>query len=241
MKELQVHYHGLGAPFWVGTLAEDSKEVLFQYSAQALARGMELSPIRLPLRPMAYPDRQTDYAKLHDVPGLLYDSLPDGWGFRLMHRRMRSCGINTEQVTTLDRLAYLSADTMGALTYSPAMTDAQDTRDLTVLELAQEVHAVLTDEGHLAPPYDLTYCPGYQGEHFMDVAGQGRDPTRQDVLKAAQVTGLARSVVESAIDEILAVVTPTALLERAEGLALHKSTVNTVHQALHTNLVRLSR
>jgi len=32
MKELQVHYHGLGEPFLVGTLAEDSKDVLFQYS-----------------------------------------------------------------------------------------------------------------------------------------------------------------------------------------------------------------
>jgi len=78
MKELQVHYRGLGAPFLVGTLAEDAKDVLFQYSAQALARGMELSPIRLPLRPMAYPDRQADYAQLHGVPGLIYDSLPDG-------------------------------------------------------------------------------------------------------------------------------------------------------------------
>jgi serine/threonine-protein kinase HipA len=148
MKELQVHYHGLGEPFLVGTLAEDSKDVLFQYSGQALARGVELSPIRLPLRPVAYPERQSDYAKLHAVPGLIYDSLPDGWGFRLMHRRMRSRGINQERVTTLDRLAYLSANTMGALTYVPAMADIQDTRDLTLLELAQEVQAVLTDEGH---------------------------------------------------------------------------------------------
>lgn len=415
MKELQVHYHGLGEPFWVGTLAEHSKEVLFQYSAQALVRGMELSPIRLPLRPMAYPDRQTDYAKLHDVPGLIYDSLPDGWGFRLMHRRMRSRGIDTERITTLDRLAYLSANTMGALTYAPAMTDVQDTRDLTLLELAQEVQAVMTDEGHLvlaelaraggspggarpksnvffnpgtgqmstqaglvpdaepwlvkfpgdddeadscaleelyasmaracdlgmmptryfelpsgytafatarfdrrgaqrvhvhslagllhanfqepsvsyedffratrrltrdqrqlkkavqrcvfnvlmnnrddhsknlsfmmeadggwhlAPPYDLTYCPGYQGEHFMDVAGEGRAPTRQHVLKAAQAAGLPRGVAESAIDEILAVVPPAALLERAEGLALRKATVNKVHQALQVNFARLSR
>lgn len=413
MKELQVHYHGLGEPFLVGTLAQDSKDTLFQYSAQALARGMELSPIRLPLRPMAYPDRQTDYAKLHDVPGLIYDSLPDGWGYRLMHRRMRSRGLDPERVTTLDRLAYLSANTMGALTYAPAMIDVQDTRDLTLHELAQEVQTVLADDGHkvlaelaraggspggarpkanvffnptsghmstqaglvpeaepwlvkfpgdddeadscaleelyalmarachlgmmatryfklsnghsafatarfdrrgaqrvhmhslagllhanfqepsvsyedffrvtrrltrdqrqlkkavqrcvfnvlmnnrddhsknlsflmeangswhLAPPYDLTYCLGYQGEHFMDVAGEGRAPTRQHVLKAAQAAGLPRSVAESAIDEILAAVTPVTLLESAEGLALRKTTVTKVHQALQTNSARL--
>jgi len=61
MKALQVHYHGLGEPFLVGTLAEDAHDLLFQYSAQALERGLELSPIRLPLRPLAYPDRQSDY------------------------------------------------------------------------------------------------------------------------------------------------------------------------------------
>lgn len=414
MKELQVLYHGLGEPFLVGTLAEDSNDVLFQYSAQALARGMELSPLRLALRPMAYPDRQTDYAKLNDVPGLIYDSLPDGWGYRLMDRRLRSRGIDPGRVTTLDRLAYLSANTMGALTYAPAMTAVQDTRDLTLLELSQEVQTVLADDGHkvlaelaraggspggarpkanvffnpatgqistqaalvpdakpwlvkfpgdddeadscaleelyavmaracqlgmmetryfklpnghsafatarfdrrgaqrvhvhslagllhanfqepsvsyedffrvtrrltrdqrqlkkavqrcvfnvlmnnrddhsknlsflmeadgswhLAPPYDLTYCPGYQGEHFMDVAGEGRAPMRQHVLKAAQAAGLPRSAAESAIDEIIAVVTPAKLQESAEGLALRKSTVTKVYQALQSNFARLS-
>lgn len=414
MKALQVHYHGLGAPFLVGTLAEDSQDVLFQYSAQALQRGIELSPIRLPLRPMAYPDRQTDYAQLHDVPGLIYDSLPDSWGFMLLHRRMRARGIDPQRATTLDRLAYLSANTMGALTYSPAMAEAQDTRDLTLLELAQEVQAVLTDEGHqvlaelaraggslggarpkanvyfnpatgqmstqdgqvsdadawlvkfpgvddaadccaleelyalmaracelgmmdtrhfelpnggtafasarfdrrgrqrvhvhslagllhanfqepsvsyedffratrrltrdlrqlkkalqrcvfnvlmnnrddhaknlsfmmeadgswhLAPPYDLTYCPGYQGEHFMDVAGEGRAPTRQHVLKAAQAAGLPRSVAERIIDEMLAVLTPAILLEFADGLALRKASVTKVLQAMQSNFARLA-
>jgi serine/threonine-protein kinase HipA len=148
MKELQVTYNGLGGSYVVGTVADDGQGVLFQYSSQALERQWELSPIRLPLRVAAYPDRRSDYAKLHDVPGLIYDSLPDGWGFRLMHRRMRARGIDTERATTLDRLAYLGSNTMGALTYAPATTDAPDARDLTLLELAQEVQAVLTDDGH---------------------------------------------------------------------------------------------
>jgi len=75
----------------------------------------------------------------------------------------------------------------------------------------------------------------------MDVAGEGRAPTRQHVLKAAQAAGLPRSVTESAIDEILAVVTPAALLDRAEGLALRRATVNKVYQALQGNFARLSR
>jgi len=88
VKELTVTYQGLGEPFVLGTLADDGQDVLFQYSPLALERGLQLSPIRLPLRAVAYSDRKADYTQLHDVPGLIYDSLPDGWGYCLMHRRM---------------------------------------------------------------------------------------------------------------------------------------------------------
>lgn len=57
MKELTVTYQGLGGAFVLGTLADDGRDVLFQYSAQALERGLALSPLRLPLRAQAYPDR----------------------------------------------------------------------------------------------------------------------------------------------------------------------------------------
>jgi serine/threonine-protein kinase HipA len=148
VKELTVTYQGLGASFVLGTLADDGQDVLFQYSPQALERGLQLSPIRLPLRAPAYPDRRADYTQLHDVPGLIYDSLPDGWGYRLMHRRMKACGIDPDRVSTLDRLAYLGTNTMGALTYAPALPDVLDGRDLTLLDLAQEVQALLVDDSH---------------------------------------------------------------------------------------------
>ena len=414
MKELQVTYNGLGGSFLVGTLAQDQQDLLFQYAPQALERKWELSPFRLPLRVDAYPDRRTDYAKLHDVPGLIYDSLPDGWGFRLMHRRMKVRGLDPERATTLDRLAYLGSNTMGALTYAPSMADGQDTRDMTLWELAQEVQAVLTDDGHevlaelaraggspggarpkanvffnpvtgqmstqagqvldaqawlvkfpgdddardscaleelyamvarqcqlgmaetrffqlpqglaafatqrfdrrgndrvhvhslagllhanfqepavsyedffratrrltrdqrqlrkavqrcvfnvlmnnrddhaknlaflmeadgswqLAPPYDLTYCPGYRGEHFMDIAGEGRAPTRQHVIKAAQTAGLSRVLAEETIDAVLDKATPHLLLELADSVPLTQGTLKQVHAAMQANFNRLS-
>jgi serine/threonine-protein kinase HipA len=132
----------------LGTLADDGQDVLFQYAPQALARGLQLSPIRLPLRALAYSDRRADYAQLHDVPGLICDSLPDGWGYRLMHRRLKTRGIDPHKLSSVDRLAYLGAHTMGALTYAPAVPDVLDGRDLTLLDLAQEVQALLVDDGH---------------------------------------------------------------------------------------------
>ena len=414
MKELQVTYSGLGGSFLLGTLAEDRHDLLFQYSPQALERKWELSPVRLPLRAAAYPDRRSDYVKLHDVPGLIYDSLPDGWGFRLMHRRMRARGIDPDKATTLDRLAYLGSNTMGALTYAPSMAQELDAPELTLLELAQEVQAVLANDGHqvlaelarvggspggarpkanvffnpgtgqmsteagrvagaqawlvkfpddddapgscaleelyamlarqcglgmsetrffqhpsgltafgtrrfdrrgdervhvhslagllhsnfqepavsyedffrvtrrltrdqrqlrqavqrcvfnvlmnnrddhaknlafmmepdgswqLAPPYDLTWCPGYRGEHFMDIAGEGRAPTRQHVLKAAQAAGLTRALAEAAIDEVLGKATPGLLLELADSLPLMEGSLKPVHAAMQANFNRLS-
>jgi serine/threonine-protein kinase HipA len=414
VKALQVIFHGQGAPFVLGTLAEDSQDLLFQYSGQALERGLELSPIRLPLRAIAYPDRRADYVKLHDVPGLIYDSLPDGWGYRLLHRRLQAMGLDPSQISTLDRLAFLGDKTMGALTYAPALGDAQDARDLTLLQLAEEVQAVITDEGHqvlaelarvggspggarpkalvffnpatgemstqaervrdaeawlvkfpgaddepdccavealyarvahhcqlgmaptqffqlpggrtafgtrrfdrrgkqrvhvhslagllhanfqepsvsyedffrvtrrltrdqrqlaqavqrcvfnvlmnnrddhaknlafmleadgtwhLAPPYDLTYCPGYQGEHFMDIAGEGKAPTRAHVLKAAQAAGLSSAVAGASIDALLALATPDALLTLAEGLPVRETSLAKIHRAMQLHHARLA-
>ena len=148
MKELKVMYRGYGANVEIGTLAEDGNDVLFQYSPAAIAQRLELSPVRLPLRTLAYPDQQQHLVNIHRVPGLLYDSLPDSWGFRLMNRRMKARGIEFDATSTLDRLAYLGENTMGALTYTPGTGELSDTKDLTLVELASEVQALLTDDSH---------------------------------------------------------------------------------------------
>ena len=149
MKELTVLYQGFGQRVPLGTLADNGQGILFEYSAQALALRLELSPLRLPLRAAAYPERPDEYRSLHGVPGLIYDSLPDGWGFRLLHRHMRARGLNPEALSTLDHLACLGEHTMGALTYQPAQPDdlAHPT-DLSLQALAHEIEAVQHDDGY---------------------------------------------------------------------------------------------
>jgi serine/threonine-protein kinase HipA len=415
VKELSVVYRGFGQSVPVGTLADDGNIVLFQYTPQAIDLKLDLSPLRLPLRPGAYPDRPGEYRDLHDVPGFIYDALPDGWGYKLMHRRMRAKGLDPEHLSTLDRLAFLGENTMGALVYLPPQQELENAKDLTLLELAQEVQAVLQDDGYevlaemaraggspggarpkaqvyfnpqthdlstqaaqvpdceawlvkfagsddapdscvleelyaqmahacklgmtrtqlftltggqfafgtqrfdrrgsarvhvhslagllhanfqvpsvsyedffrvtrrltqdqrelvkavkvcafnvlmnnrddhaknlsflreadgrwlLAPPYDLTYCPGYRGEHFMDVAGEGRAPARAHVLAAAAKAGLSASVAGRALDEVLELGTPALLHQLAQGLPLKAATLATVRQAMAANLARLKK
>ncbi|WP_369925899.1 type II toxin-antitoxin system HipA family toxin [Xanthomonas sp. NCPPB 2632] len=148
MKELIVEYRGFGQRIPVGTLADNGKSVLFEYDVAAINAKLDLSPIRAPLRTLAYPDHQGDYRHLHDVPGFIYDSLPDGWGFRLMHRRMRAEGVAVERLSTLDHLAYLGQNTMGALVYLPPRGEVVSHEDLTLLRLAEEIDTVLSDDGY---------------------------------------------------------------------------------------------
>lgn len=415
MKELSVVYRGFGQSVPLGTLADDGKVILFEYTREAIDLQLDLSPLRTPLRQAAYPDKQGDYRHLHDVPGFIYDALPDGWGYRLMHRRMRAKGLDPERLSTLDRLAYLGENTMGALVYQPSQPDLESSKDLTLLELAQEVQAVLQDDtyavlsemaraggspggarpkaqvffnpqtqalstqasqvpggeawlikfagaddapdssvvealfaqlaqacqlgmtntrlfelpgGHfafgtqrfdrrgtarvhvhslagllhanfqvpsvsyedffqvtrrltkdqrelvkavkicafnvlmnnrddhaknlsflreadgrwlLAPPYDLTYCTGYQGEHFMDIAGEGLAPARAHVLSAAAKAGLPALVASRALDEVLEQATPAILKLLAKDLPLKASSLATVHQAMTANHARLRK
>jgi len=415
VKELSVVYRGFGQSVPLGTLADDGKVILFEYTREAIDLQLDLSPLRTPLRQAAYPDKQGDYRHLHDVPGFIYDALPDGWGYRLMHRRMRAKGLDPERLSTLDRLAYLGENTMGALVYQPSQPDLESSKDLTLLELAQEVQAVLQDDtyavlsemaraggspggarpkaqvffnpqtqalstqasqvpggeawlikfagaddapdssvvealfaqlaqacqlgmtntrlfelpgGHfafgtqrfdrrgtarvhvhslagllhanfqvpsvsyedffqvtrrltkdqrelvkavkicafnvlmnnrddhaknlsflreadgrwlLAPPYDLTYCTGYQGEHFMDIAGEGLAPARAHVLSAAAKAGLPALVASRALDEVLEQATPAILKLLAKDLPLKASSLATVHQAMTANHARLRK
>ena len=54
MKKLVVHYSGWGEDWPLGQLADDGRQLLFEYSPEALAQGLELSPLHLKLRAAAY-------------------------------------------------------------------------------------------------------------------------------------------------------------------------------------------
>ena len=93
----------------------------------------------------------------------------------------------------------------------------------------------------LAPPYDLTYCVGYQGEHFMDVAGEGRAPTRHNIIKAAEAAGLDIGDTAVIIDELPASATPTLLRDLASQLPVRSKTAALVAEAMEANGARLRK
>lgn len=152
MKQIQVRYQGHGETWVLGQLAADGQRTLFEYSPEALARGLELSPINLPLRALAYPTRQGEYADLYGLPGLIYDSLPDGWGLRLMDRALHALGREPDSLGVLDKLAWPGNRALGALTFEPADAVPLARADLDLLQLATEARAIQQDDAHSILP-----------------------------------------------------------------------------------------
>ncbi len=146
MKKLKVIYLGWGERFELGVLADDSRELLFEYSPQAINRGLELSPFKLPLSAKSFGDFPEHQLRL---PGLVSDALPDGWGMLLMDRLFRRQGRDLAQISPLDRLAFIGDRAMGALTFEPAESEALTLEDVQLLDLARDVRQVLDDESEV--------------------------------------------------------------------------------------------
>jgi len=127
-------------PLHVGRLAEHRGALLFEYDSEFVARGLDLSPFKLPLSTRAWRGEPTLFDGL---PGVIDDSLPDGWGRLLIDRHFRRAAVAHGQLSPLDRLAYLGSRTMGALTYHPPAGCVEDNQGLDLDLLARESEEVL--------------------------------------------------------------------------------------------------
>ncbi|CAN5345485.1 type II toxin-antitoxin system HipA family toxin [soil metagenome] len=68
-------------------------------------------------------------------------------------------------------------------------------------------HSYLMDTAgtwRLAPAYDLTYSAGPGGEHYLDVEGERRRPTRAQVRALGKRHGLGKAAIDLIIDEVAA-------------------------------------
>jgi serine/threonine-protein kinase HipA len=143
MKKLNAIYAGWGERFALGVLADNGRDILFEYTPEAIKRGLEVSPFKLPLSNQTFgghPDHQLR------LPGLISDALPDGWGMLIMDRLFRKQGIDPRQVSPLDRLRYIGENAMGALVFEPGSAEALPTENLHLLELTKDLRQVFDED-----------------------------------------------------------------------------------------------
>ncbi len=106
---------------------------------------MEFIHSPLPLSPLQLPVKRG--VTVHDdecfagLPGLLYDSLPDGFGLSVIREHFREKG--APHPSPLEILAYLGERTMGALTYTPPTGDDHQQQVIDLVNAARSAHQIV--------------------------------------------------------------------------------------------------
>lgn len=109
----------------VGAIAPDPKLgfYAFAYDPPWRRTGIELAPLTMPLED----HRETFvFSNLPEptfrrLPGMVADALPDEFGNALIDAWMARHGASKNEITTLDRLAYMGKRGVGALEFKPAL------------------------------------------------------------------------------------------------------------------------
>ena len=126
----------------VGALARDpaSGFYAFEYDPGWARTGVELAPLRLPTRhgdPFVFPTLPVE--TYHRLPAMIADALPDDFGNALTTAYLAGEGVRAEDITPLDRLAYLGRRGVGALEFRPIRGPRN--RKATAIELSELVVA----------------------------------------------------------------------------------------------------
>ncbi|MBD8121259.1 type II toxin-antitoxin system HipA family toxin [Pseudomonas lutea] len=151
LERIDVYYNGWDERWLWGTLVSTTAltgrpQIVFEYSDQARASGLELSGFTLPLDGPRL--RRNFPAHQLALPGPVYDALPDGWGMLLMDRLFRRRQLNAARIGPLERLAYIGDTAMGAMSFEPVAPEGQVLQTHVPIELlAAEIQEVVQGDG----------------------------------------------------------------------------------------------
>jgi serine/threonine-protein kinase HipA len=137
----------------VGAIALDPKLGFYAFAYDPSWRrvGIELAPLTMPLE-----DRRETFvfanlpeATFQRLPGMIADSLPDDFGNALIDAWMAERGVTKDEITTLDRLAYMGKRGMGALEFKPTRgSQKESAAPLAMKSLVEEARKLV--EGDLS-------------------------------------------------------------------------------------------
>ena len=139
---------GCGREIKVGTFSEIGRDTAFEFAGEFLSSGLDPAPFRL---------RAGGGLKIYDRSGnmetfgLFDDSLPDGWGRRIVDRMFMKREGRLPTVT--ERLMCVGRSGKGALVYEPADEVAQAANEaFDLAALAEEALAFDAGEAESALP-----------------------------------------------------------------------------------------
>ncbi|MBQ7244547.1 MAG: type II toxin-antitoxin system HipA family toxin [Bacilli bacterium] len=129
----------------VGYLANDEENnVYFTYDPAFITRGIEISPIVMPLRKEPYSFPRLTSETFRTLPGLFADSLPDKFGRKVINEYLISIGRDKNSLTPIEELLYIGKRGMGALEYYPCLDGTLDeSTEIRIEDIASAARDVL--------------------------------------------------------------------------------------------------
>ena len=106
----------------IGTFLEHHGIIYFEYDKTFILKGLEISPIKLPLSKETYTNKE-HISLYQGMAGVFFDSLPDKHGMVFVDRYFEREGLKAHEVTLLHKLAFIGDRGMGAIEYLPKEHD----------------------------------------------------------------------------------------------------------------------
>ena len=136
----------------IGAVSWDEARALgvFQYDPEFVGAGIEIAPLKMPVREAPYEFPALRKETFKGLPGMLADALPDKFGSRLIDAWLAETGRNAERFSPVDRLCYIGNRGIGALEFEPTVRKATRSKKLEVAQLAELANKVLDERENLA-------------------------------------------------------------------------------------------
>ncbi|MFO7735300.1 MAG: type II toxin-antitoxin system HipA family toxin [bacterium] len=145
-----------GAVIW----DEDSKKASFEFDENFIKKGLDLSPVMMPIvtarNGTVFSFPSLNYDTFKGLPGLLADALPDRFGNQIIDAWLAATGRTSESFNPVERLCYIGRRGMGALEFEPAvMSEKSNPVEIEnlvmlandILRNRKDFKADLTDKG----------------------------------------------------------------------------------------------
>ncbi len=170
-----------------------ARYAIFQYDPAFARSGIEIAPVRMPLRvqPYSFPGLPKD--AFSGLPGLLADSLPDRWGTALIDAWLASQGRDRSSFDVVQRLCYVGTRGVGALEFQPANEPVvSGDADLQVRELVRLASEVLAERAEFVA--ELSENPDEEAMKAILAVGSSAGGARPKAFIAYNdATGQVRS------------------------------------------------
>ncbi|MEZ5346961.1 MAG: type II toxin-antitoxin system HipA family toxin [Pyrinomonadaceae bacterium] len=164
----------IGAVSWN---AEENK-ANFEYEAEFTKSGIEVSPLEMPLSSKIYSFPSLAFETFHGLPGMLADSLPDGFGNALINAWLAKEGRNPAGFNPVERLCYTGARGMGALEYVPSTgPNPAKANEIDIDSLVKLAREILTSRENFHGSFNLSE----------------RENSLQEILRVGTSAGGARA------------------------------------------------